>query len=98
MGGLVERRGCADGLGTQRCSRYVWRRDHRIPRGKTAELYIADPESKRVQVYGLDGTFRRIVGNEFLNSSSGSTQWGDFLVVAELYSRLAGHAGLAERT
>jgi hypothetical protein len=57
--------------------------------GKTPELYIADRENKRLQVYGLDGIYRRTVGADFLNSPSGFAQWGDLLVVAELYSRLA---------
>jgi hypothetical protein len=57
--------------------------------GKTPELYIADRENKRLQVYGLDGAYRRTVGADFLNSPSGFAQWGDLLVVAELYSRLA---------
>jgi hypothetical protein len=54
--------------------------------GKTPELYIADRESKRVQVYDL---YRRTFGTTFLNSPSGFAVSGDLLVVAELYSRLA---------
>jgi sugar lactone lactonase YvrE len=57
--------------------------------GKTPELYIADRENKRVQVYDLAGRFLRVVGEGFLNSPSGFAQWGETLVVAELYSRLA---------
>jgi hypothetical protein len=57
--------------------------------GKTPELYIADRENKRVQVYDLEGRFLRVVGEGFLNSPSGFAQWGETLVVAELYSRLA---------
>ena len=57
--------------------------------GKATELYIADRENKRVQVYDLEGRYSRTVGESFLNSPSGFAQWGRLLVVAELYSRLA---------
>jgi len=56
---------------------------------KDPELYIADRENRRVQVYDLDGHYLRTVGASFLNSPSGFAQWGELLVVAELYSRLA---------
>jgi hypothetical protein len=52
------------------------------------ELYIADRENKRVQVYNLQGRYLRTFGDAFLNSPSGFAQWGDVLVVAELYARL----------
>jgi sugar lactone lactonase YvrE len=57
--------------------------------GKDVELYIADRENRRVQVYDLTGHYVRTVGESFLSSPSGFAQWGDFLVIAELYSRLA---------
>jgi hypothetical protein len=63
---------------------YIDRRSH-----KTPELYIADRENKRVQVYDLEGRYLRTIGESFLNSPSGFVQWGDTLVIAELYSRLA---------
>jgi hypothetical protein len=63
---------------------FIDRRPHKAP-----ELYIADRENKRVQVYDLDGRYLRTVGEGFLNSPSGFAQWGDVLVIAELYSRLA---------
>jgi hypothetical protein len=53
------------------------------------ELYIADRENKRIQVYNLAGVYLRTVGETFLSSPSGFAQWGELLVVAELYSRLA---------
>ncbi len=56
---------------------------------KEPELYIADRENRRVQVYDLEGHYLRTVGASFLNSPSGFAQWGELLVVAELYSRLA---------
>src|ERR1039458_10317820 len=56
---------------------------------KNPELYIADRENKRIQVYGPHANSLRTTGSSFLNSPSGFAQWGNFLVVAELYSRLA---------
>jgi hypothetical protein len=53
------------------------------------ELYIADRSNARVQVYGLDGAFRRSFGTDFLTSPSGFAVVGDRLVVAELYAQLA---------
>jgi hypothetical protein len=57
--------------------------------GKTPELYIADRENKRVQVYDQQGKYVRTFGHPFLNSPSGFAVLNDLLVVAELYSRLA---------
>ncbi len=63
---------------------FVDRRDHKAP-----ELYIADRENKRIQVFDLEGRYMRTFGDTFLNSPSGFAQWGEVLVVAELYQRLA---------
>jgi hypothetical protein len=57
--------------------------------GKAVELYIADRENRRVQIYDLEGRYLRTFGESFLSSPSGFAQWGDLLVVAELYERLA---------
>jgi hypothetical protein len=56
--------------------------------GKNPELYIADRENKRVQVYNLEGGYIRTFGAGFLNSPSGFAILDDLLVIAELYSRL----------
>jgi hypothetical protein len=56
-------------------------------RGKAVELYIADRENRRVQVYDLEGRYVRTFGASFLSSPSGFAQWGDTLVVAELVHR-----------
>jgi hypothetical protein len=56
--------------------------------GKAPELYIADRGNKRVQVFSLDGRYLRTFGESFLNSPSGFAQWGNVLVIAELYGRL----------
>jgi hypothetical protein len=61
----------------------IVRRDNRVP-----ELYIADRENRRVQVYDLGGQYLRSFGETFLNSPSGLVMWGAVLVVAELYGRL----------
>jgi hypothetical protein len=58
-------------------------------RRKTKELYIADRVNTRVLVYDLDGHYLRTFGEQFLNSPSDFEPWGDLLVVAELYGRLA---------
>lgn len=57
--------------------------------GAPAELYVADRGNARIAVYGLDGAFKRVVGAEYLSSPSGFTEWHGFLVVVELFSRLA---------
>lgn len=57
--------------------------------GKAPELYIADRGNQRIEVYDLDGKYLRSCGAGFLNSPSGFTLWGELLVVAELYARLA---------
>jgi hypothetical protein len=56
---------------------------------KTPELYIADRENRRVQVYALKGQCLRTFGSRFLNSPSGFAASGELLLIAELYSRLA---------
>lgn len=60
-----------------------------IDRRKTVpELYIADRVNTSVLVYDLDGRYLRTFGEQILNSPSDFAQWGDLLVVAELYGRL----------
>jgi hypothetical protein len=58
-------------------------------RKKVPELYIADRVNTRVLVYDLDGGYLRTFGEQFLNSPSDFARWGELLVVAELYGRLA---------
>jgi hypothetical protein len=57
--------------------------------GKAPELYIADRVNTRVLVYDLEGRHLRSFGEEFLNSPSDFACRGDWLIVAELYARLA---------
>lgn len=58
-------------------------------RGGTPELYVADRGNARVQVYDLDGVFRRSFGAGYLTSPSAFATIGDRLVVAELFAQLA---------
>ena len=53
------------------------------------ELYVADRTNHRVQVYDLEGRFKRAFGSEFLSSPSGFVTHGELMVVAELRARLA---------
>jgi hypothetical protein len=57
--------------------------------GKAPELYIADRLNTRVVVYDVNGGYVRSFGEEFLSSPSDFTLWGDLLIIAELYGRLA---------
>ncbi len=53
------------------------------------ELYVADRANHQVQVYDLEGTFKRAFGSDFLTSPSVFAVDGDLLVVGELRARLA---------
>ena len=52
------------------------------------ELYVADRSNGRVQVYDLEGNFRRVFGSDFLTSPSGFVTDGNLMVIAELEARL----------
>ena len=52
------------------------------------ELYIADRRNSRVQVYDLEGSFKRAFGSDFLTTPSGFVTHGDLMVIAELRARL----------
>ena len=58
-------------------------------RGSEPELYIGEQLDGRVQVYDLDGKFKRAFGSGFLNSSSDFVTDGELLIVLELKARLA---------
>lgn len=57
-------------------------------RGAEPELYVADRGNAQVQVFGLDGQFRRAFGGGVLSSPSAFAVDGDRLVIAELFGRL----------
>ena len=66
------------------CPHGIW-----IDRRKSQpELYIADRGNRRIQVYDLEGKFKRAFGSEFLTSPSAFAVVGDLLIVAELRARL----------
>lgn len=53
-----------------------------------AELYIADRGNAQIQVYSLDGQFKRNFGADFLLKPSAFAPYGDYLLVADLCGRL----------
>lgn len=57
-------------------------------RSAEPELYVADRGNAQVQVFGLDGQFRRAFGAGVLSSPSAFAVDGDRLVIAELFGRL----------
>lgn len=58
-------------------------------RGERPELWVADRGNAQVQVYDLDGSWLRVVGEGFLNSPSVFATYGPHMVIGELYARLA---------
>ncbi len=54
------------------------------------ELYIADRGNKRMQVYAMDGTYKRVFGADFFTSPDGASSYGDDgLLVPELFARIS---------
>lgn len=74
-------------------------------RAGNQELYVADRGNKRLVVFGLDGTFRRVVGEGSLTSPSSIADLDGMLLVTELNGALAvfdgdtfsGHIGASNR-
>ncbi len=64
-------------------------------RRETPELYVADRVNHRIQVYGLDGAFRRTVGEGFLPGPTQLAVAGTSLVVTDL---LAGRVTLFDES
>jgi hypothetical protein len=58
-------------------------------RAAIPKLYVTDRGNRRVQVYDLEGRCLRSFGEGVLNSPSALARWGDLIVVAELFGRLA---------
>lgn len=58
-------------------------------RGGAAEVYVADRENARIQVFSPGGSFLRVVGLGTLISPGGFAKLGDELIVSELDGRLA---------
>jgi sugar lactone lactonase YvrE len=47
------------------------------------EIYVADRANKRVQVYDLDGAFKRVFGSEYMIAPSGFVTHEDLMFVVE---------------
>ena len=75
-----------EGAGHFDCPHGIFMDRRRIP---TGELYVADRANARVQVFDMEGRFKRSFGSNFLNSPSAFATFGDVMVVAELQARLA---------
>lgn len=58
-------------------------------RKQETELYVADRANARVQVYGMEGRFKRVFGSDFLTTPSGFVTHGGLMIIAELRARLA---------
>jgi DNA-binding beta-propeller fold protein YncE len=52
------------------------------------EIYVADRGNGRVQVYDLEGRFKRSFGEDFLTTPSAFVTYGESMVIAELRARL----------
>lgn len=52
------------------------------------ELYVSDRANDRVQVYDLEGRFKRSFGSDFLTKPTGFAIDGDHMIIAELSARL----------
>lgn len=48
-----------------------------------AELYIADRQNHRVQVYDLNGNYKRVFGEDYMVAPSGFINYGDHLIIVE---------------
>ena len=53
------------------------------------ELYVADRGNGRVQVFDLEGKFKRVFGSDIFTTPSGIVTHGDHMIVAELRARIA---------
>lgn len=58
-------------------------------RGPEPELLVTDRGRKRIQVFDLDGCFKRVIGLGELTSPSAIARLGDLLIVGELNASLA---------
>ncbi len=47
------------------------------------ELYVADRGNGRIQVFGLDGDFKRLVGEEVFTAPTVLATWNDYLIVTD---------------
>jgi hypothetical protein len=73
-----------EGGGAFACPHAVWVDLRRAE----PELYVADRGNRRLQVYDLDGVFKRTVGEGVLECPCTGVRYGDGLLVPELCARL----------
>jgi hypothetical protein len=71
--------------GAFKCPHGIWVDTRR----SEPELYIADRSNCRIQVYDLDGSYKRVFGSDVLNSPCCFATHGDQLLIPELFARLA---------
>lgn len=62
---------------------------HIDTRGVEPELYIADRANDRLQVYDLEGSYKRSFGADIFHHPAAFAAMGEYLVVAELFARLS---------
>ena len=53
------------------------------------ELYIADRSNGRVQVYDVEGNYKKVFGSEWFRSPTGFATHGDLMVIIELHANIA---------
>ena len=58
-------------------------------RKQEPELYVADRSNGRVQVYDLEGKYKRVFGSEWFRSPTGFAVHGDLMVIIELHASMA---------
>ncbi len=70
--------------GAFNCPHSVWVDTRRAD----PELYVADRGNSRIQVFDLEGVFKRVFGSEFLTTPSAFATFGELMFVAELRARV----------
>lgn len=70
--------------GAFQCPHGVWIDGRKLD----PELYIADRENRRIQVYDLEGRFKRTVGEGVLSSPCAFAAYNEYLIIAELWGRI----------
>ena len=70
--------------GAFRCPHGIWV----DTRKSDPELYVADRGNRRVQVYDVEGNFKRAFGSDILTSPCGFITHGELLMIPELRARL----------
>jgi len=82
---LMSINGQEGGAGAFNCPHGIWV----DTRKREPEMYIADRGNCRIQVYDLDGTFKRSFGSDILTSPCGFSVHNGLLLIPELYARVA---------